>query len=259
MNYGFIKPVIIKEHRIFGSSVTSYKIHKEDGNWENDLAPKEIQNEFLETYNCTSYNTLSQIETYMKGVFGISVDYSDRWLGIIAGTRPPGNDPSRIYDAIRKYGLVPDHMLPSTPDITTIEEYYSFKGGDKDACYAEGQKWLEKWNFEHDWVFQGNYSIEKKINKMKLALKMSPLALAVYAWAQDQKGNYIRINDDNHWTNCYNIDQLLKIMDSYEPPKKDVDMEIYFCKMISISKIESSKKKENWLTRLLDLIKKLWQ
>lgn len=255
--YGFIKPTITREHYIFGASPVPFVVRKEDGNWFNSLPVKELQNTNFEKYNCTSYKTLDQIETYMLKVFGEKVNYSDRWLGIIAGTKPPGNDPQVVYEAIRKYGLIPEEMLPADANLANIGEYYSFKGADKEACYREGRKWLEKWDFYHEWVFGDGYTWEERIHNMKLAIKTSPLAVAVYAWAIDDRGVYVKMADENHWTTIYSIEEFQKVFDSYEPVLKDVDQEINFCKRIYMERkplVELSTVKLNLWQRIIKWI-----
>lgn len=263
MNYGFIKPKIDSTHYVLGGSPVPMKVIQEDGNWETAMVQKDIQRLSFDTYNCTSFGTLKQIQTYLSCVFGDYTNYSDRWVGIIAGTKPPGNDPQKVYEAIRKYGLIPEEMLPFSEDLTSVEEYYSFKGADKEACYAEGLKWLEKYTLLHEWVFSPDQPLDEKINNMKVALKYSPLCLAVYAWAQDEKGVYIRLGDDTHWTFMYSYDDLERIMDSYEPLLKGADQEIFYCKRIHIEikkpsvtiKLTLWQKILNWLSKQFNLIK----
>lgn len=260
---GFIKPQIDHTHYMLGSSPVPLKVIRENGDWSLYLPEKELQNIKFETYNCTSFNTLNQIEVYMKAVFGETVNYSDRWLGIIAGTKEPGNDPHVVMEAIRKHGLIPESMLPDDPKLASIDEYYSFMGADEAKCRAEGQRWLEKWDFKHEWVFSPDQPQEEKINNMKVALKYSPLALAVYAWAEDAHGVYIRLGDDCHWTMVYSYDDLQRVFDSYEPVLKDMNEAIFYCKRTHIER----KKKDtpstltfwqkfiNWLKHETDLFR----
>lgn len=208
------------------------------GDWESSLTLREVQNQPFETYNCTGFNTLHQIQTYMKLVFGITANYSDRWLGIIAGTKPPGNDPQVVFEAIRKYGLVLEETLPFSDDLNGTDDYYSFKGADEAACRAEGLKWLEKFSFNHEWVVKPGMKLPDIITAMKSALTTSPLTFAVFAWGQDGDGLYVKEGEENHWTLCYRIDQLVKVIqkvyDSYDPTMKDVCQQIDFCKRIYI-------------------------
>lgn len=232
---GFIAPKIEREHHVLGGSGDIFPVICADGIW-NDMPLKEYQMKKFETYNCTSFNTLNQIEAYIYKVFGETVNYSDRWLGIIAGTKPPGNDPHIVMEAIRQYGLIPEEMLPWSDDLQNVEEYYSFKGGDGETCYEEGRRWLEKWDFKHKWAFDSNQPNDEKENNLKVSLGICPPTLAVYAWATDERGVYVRKGYDTHWTMMRAFTDFKKIFDSYEPVDKDVDQEIYFCKIICLKK-----------------------
>ena len=153
-------------------------------------------------------------------------------------------------------------MLSFSNDIKNVDDYYSFKGGNKELCYAEGKRWLSKYNFKHEWVFDQNQPLSEKINNMKIALKYSPLAIAVYAWFVDDRGIYIRMGQDTHWTSQIAYKDNMKIFDSYSPVEKIVDQEIYFCKRIHIDKIVTSntiklpiwQRLLKWLQKQLNII-----
>lgn len=248
MKYDFIKPKIEPKHFILGQGNVPFNIINPERDWSNDLPKDEIQQiKGLETYNCTAFNTLKQIQMYEKFAFHQDNNYSERWLGIIAGTEPPGNDPHIVYEAIRKYGLIPDSMLPFSDDITTIEDYYSFKGGNKDACYEAGIKWLETKNFFHEWVFDPNVNLstEQKKDALKTALYSSPICLAVYAWIQNDKGIYIKLGEENHWTCMSKFDEYQNIIDSYNPTHKLADQDIIYAKRIYIQIKSATKIKDN--------------
>ncbi len=254
---GFIKPTIEKDHYILGVSSLPFVINEPTGNWGVDLPIKEYQSKpGLETYNCTGFNTLNQIEAYMFKVFGEKVNYSDRWVGIISGTSAElgGNDPQMVCEAIRKCGLIPESMLPFSDEITSTGEYYSFKGADEQACRAEAQKWLEKWEFYHEWVFSQGQASDEKIHNMKVALKSSPLTMAVYAWAQDERGVFVKLGYENHWTCLYAIEDFQKVFDSYDPTDKNVEQDINFCKRIYIKK----KEKNTPVAPIIESRRSLW-
>ena len=258
MNYtGYIQSTITPEHYVLGGLAVPTKVVRSNGNWSFGLPEVEYQNRTtFDTFNCTGFNTLNQIETYMRVVFGGDYNYSDRWVGIIAGTRPPGNDPQTVYEAIRKHGLIPEEMLPFDADLSSVEEYYSFKHVNEAECRAEGQRWLQKYDLLHEWVFSIDQPWDEKKNNMKVALKYSPLALAVYAWTQDEKGVYIRLGNDCHWTFCYNYDDLQRIFDSYDPALKPVDQEIFYCKRIHID-LKTQIKQSWWQTFITNLFRYL--
>lgn len=255
---GFVPPpegILPKDWVLGSSNASPFPVVREDGNWESVLPQNEKQNVFdIETYNCTGFNTLNAIEILLSHKYGDTTNYSDRWLGIIAGTKAPGNDPQKVAEAIREYGLIPESMLPFTNDIKTVDEYYSFKGltqSQIDACYAEGRKWLEKYTFNHKWVYGENQPLEEKINNMKIGLKSSPLGIAVYAWASDARDVYIAMGSPNHWTCVYDIEKFLKVIDTYEPFRKLVEQNIIYCKMYSIVKKEEVQEQLNAIEKIL--------
>src|SRR3990167_8332724 len=143
---GFIPPIIDSTNWVLGASNTpSFPVLQENGDWTEYLPDGESQNiRGIETYGCTSFGTLNPIEILIYELTGERVNYSDRWVGIIAGTKAPGNDPHKVAEAIREYGLIPESMLPFSDDLQNIDEYYSFKGltpAQIEECYAEGRKW----------------------------------------------------------------------------------------------------------------------
>ena len=66
----------------------------------------------LETMNCTVYGTLNAIETMISRIFHVEPNYSERFIGVLAGTTQGGNSPHKVAETIRKAGLVPDSALP---------------------------------------------------------------------------------------------------------------------------------------------------
>lgn len=257
INYGgFIEPLFEREAYFLGSSPVPKKVLQPNGDWTDSLPVGEHQNKRgIETSNCTAFGATDEIEQYEFKAFGEKNEYSDRWVGIISGTTSRGNDPQKVYEAIRKYGLIPEEMLPFSDDIQTVEEYYSFKGADKDACYREGQRWLERKDFKHEWVFDPSQPWEEKLNNIKVALKYSPLAVAVSAWTQDNRGVYVRFGVDNHWTTLYKFEDYEHFKDSYEPFIKLGDMELRYCKRIHIEKKSTPEQKKSWLDALTQFFK----
>jgi hypothetical protein len=233
---GFIAPEITADQYIFGAGNVPLKVIQEDGNWGPILPIEENQNiRNIETYNCTAFGTTNAIELLMYKLTGQRFNYSDRFVGLMAGTKNPGNDPHKVAEAIRKYGLIPEEMMPFGDDINTIDEYYSWKGVDKEACLRAGREWLATYEFKHEWTFTPGMPILEQINNMKVALKGSPQGVAVYAWASDARDVYYSLGSPNHWTTIYNVEQFIEIFDSYTPFRKKVDQSILYCKRYSIT------------------------
>ncbi len=247
-SYGYIKPVIESDHYILGGGQLPQVILQPDGQWDNFLPEDEYQNIPFETDNCTGFGTTNAIENLMFKVFGTRLNYSDRALGVFAGTCPPGADPHAICETARKQGLVPESLLPFS-NLQNVDEYYSFKGADEKTVRDAGSEWLQNFDFGHEWVFNSNSGItqEERVNNMKIALKYSPLCASVYAWAMGPDGMYIDIGEENHWIMIYGFtDKAWKIFDSYDNTHKLYDMAntINFCKRFHIEKKDPEETKK---------------
>ena len=234
-----------------------------DGDWTKVPIEKEEQNKKFETWNCTSFNTLSQIEKMEYVITGKVVNYSDRWLGIMAGTRPPGNDPHRVCEAIRNHGLIPEEMLPWSDDLQNVDEYYSWKGGDREACVKAGQEWLKKWEFLHEWLFDFNAPLDVKLSRLSWSLLRCPPSMSVTAW-ELKDGLYVDSGGvNNHWT-CKDgelINVHHKCRDSYLVDGSDLKL-IAWKHNIYMAKRYYMKPKErvvaiNWIQKLLNMLREM--
>lgn len=257
---GFIAPIDDGTHWKLGVSGLPYVTLQSDGDWTADLTIGEYQNKRgIETYNCVGFNTLKCIQELIWKQYGIKVNFSDRWVGIIAGTSAEkgGNDPHTVAEAIRKNGLIPEEMLPFSDDLKDAQEYYSFKGADEKACREEGKKWLETYGFGHEDVFTPSQPKDEKINNMMVALKSSPLGISVYAWTTNDKGIYISIGQPNHWTSVRNQKDITGVFDSYDPFLKSVDQDYLYCKRYSITKkkVELPQEQVSRFQRIINAIK----
>jgi len=240
-NKGFLPDVFLAEDYVFGASNVPKLVLRPNADWS-DLVDKEIQNANFETYNCTSFNTLSSVEKMIFVITGETVNYSDRWLGIVAGTKPPGNSPHIVAEAIRKHGLIPEEMLPFSKDLQNVDEYYSFKGADEKACREAGKKWLDKFEFFHEWVFTPGTSLEVRIKNMKESLTLCPPSISVTAWYKEN-GVYVdKSLSNNHWTNYVHFlnNNFWVVNDSYEEESSTIkhlawDHSILFCKRYHIA------------------------
>lgn len=207
MNHGYLTEFAKDlQAYISGQAKIPYVAFEPDHNWNQDLVRFENQSiPGLETYNCTGFAATTQIEILEKRLYNIEKNYSDRWVGIIAGTHEGGNDPHIVYEAIRKYGLIPESMLPWDDSIKTLEDYYSFKGGNRDVCYAEGQRWLERYEFKHEWLWDTQPSNFLEI--VTSAMQTCPVALSCTAFYFDPATNTYTDNGlkNNHWDLGVNV------------------------------------------------------
>lgn len=255
MDTGFIKPKIEEKHFVLGASPLTQKVLQPNGQWLEFLPPFEPQQKQFETSNCSSFNTLKPLEILLRKLTLFDDNYSDRFLGIMAGTFPPGNDPHVVCEAIRKTGLIEEPLLPFSDDLEDVTEYYSFKGGDVTLCKAKGIEWTRTWNFGHEWL---------KPKDMKQALRFSPLAVAVVAW-QKNKYYYKRPEqDDNHWTAIvgYKENEYWIVYDSYMEGGSAIkylewNYPFVYIKRFHLAVQPEITEKINWIKQTLLALKKL--
>lgn len=231
---GYVEPVIKDEDYISGGEKSiGNKLGiadppiKEDGQWDNFIPSEEVQIKNYDTFGCTVWGTNNQIEILEKKVFGGDPNYSDRALYIMANVNPPGIDPHVIYEVVRKQGVLPEMDLPWNDDLKTLEQYDLPNPLPQDLI-NKAKGWLIKYNFRHEYLprnFQG--WIDSAI--MKEALRRSPLAAAVYAWAFDGE-KYVRAGQDTHWVTIYGYynNGDWKCFDSYPPFQKRLDKDFGF-------------------------------
>lgn len=255
---GWVEPVIKDEDYIFGSSPIPDEIMRADGQWEPFLPSEEVQAKEFETDGCTVFGATNQIETYEQEKFGGNPNYSDRAGYIMANIKPPGADPQVIYEVVRKQGLLNESDLPWSQDIKTLEQYASPKPLPQ-RLLDMAFEWLQKRIFKHEWLPRGadGYVPDEVI---KEALKRSPIAVSVYAWAFDGQ-KYLRLGSDTHWTNLTGTYENgdWKCFDSYPPYQKRLDKNFGFryAKRIWIGEGLAPEQRVSIIQRLIELYKQL--
>lgn len=249
--------VIESDHYLLGGGFIGTKEINPLGDWEKFLPKQELQNiNGVETYDCTAFGTNNAIETLLKFSFYIDPNLSDRFVGIMAGTKATGNSPHTVAESIRKNGEIDEEELPFGPDILTFTDFYSFKGADQTRCKNLGLQWLKNWLLQHEWVFNGG-TIASKNALISQALKRSPVAMSVAAWdVPDAQGINHQSWPDNHWVCCYGeTPTAWKIFDSYDSTHKlySKESDIAMAKLYWITKLNPANTKT-----FLDYITMIW-
>ena len=256
INDGYIAPKIKPEDYILGSGQVPQEILQENGQWTDYYVVEEIQKKNFDTFNCTGFNTTTPLEIQLLRRGEIK-NFSDRGLGIFAGTFPPGNDPHTVAEAVRKQGLFNEQLLPFSQQLENVKEYYSYKGGDKALCKTEAKKFKENYFFKHDYLRATSGNVSKET--LKEALRYAPLAIAVFAWAK-RGGKYFRPENkaDTHWTTLigYKERDHWIVFDSYSPFVKylEWDFPISVAKRYYIRKRTKEEMLE-YLKKQLNLLK----
>lgn len=258
MNFGLKQEPRELSAYIFGSSLLPIIPYREDGDWEDALPKYEPQAEKYETNGCTVWGTQNQIETFYNGLYGIEPNYAERFNYLLTPVNPrSGADPQRVYENIRKVGLINNRYLP-IPD--TLEEFLD-EDDITERMYRTGSRWLEKNELKHEWLWTlPPKTTAERLEVMKFALRSSPLGVSVSAWFRGSNGKYIDNGlRNNHWCICYKIDdEGIHVFDSYDHSKKILDPNHYIhrAKRIWINKKQRRAMKKH--VRLLeDILKNL--
>jgi hypothetical protein len=208
--------------------------------------------------NCTVYGTLNCLETLFKRLYGKEINKSERYIGIMAKTSPGGNSPHKVIEEIRsEAGLIDECLLPFDDTINIWEEYYS-PDPMTEKYKKEGKKFLDNFEIRHEWVFQEGEKNKK--NKLKDALKCSPLGVSVLGWEEGEDGLFTKEKGelDNHWVELYGYEEgkFWKVFDHYDDTYKKLtwDYDFGMAKRYYLKELEL---KKNWLIELLEKIKNL--
>jgi len=252
MNYGF-NPRDVKIDPLdwkFGS-MSDRTVLEIEGQWDNYLPVFEHQADKYETYGCTVWGSLNQVETYLNRVFDFQPNYSDRYNYNIVGINPPGSNPHKALESIRKQGVIEESVLPY-PD--TLGEFITPRPM-SEKYLSMGQKW--GYELVHEWVISRDQS--KMKGKIIDALKYSPVAIGVTAWYLED-GVYIDKGEDNtHWTLCYGYHVLedgtyLKVFDSYDNSIKTLHKD-HFISLAKRIYIRQRTKEMSFIERLCNLFR----
>ena len=224
-NFGYIKPEADERDYIFGGASKISGEPLTDGHWLPFIPDNEIQrNDWIDSYNCTAYGTSNCLEVLFKRVFNEIINFSDRFIGIIADTKPPGNSPKVVIDAVRKQGLIREDSLPFSYNINSIQDYYSPKPPTS-ILTKEAEQFLSDHGVGYELVK------DTSPEGLKEALKFSPLGIAVKAWSfKDDLYYFPPEADFNHWT-ClldYVDGKHWIVFDSYPPFIKNIAWDTKF-------------------------------
>ena len=230
--YGFIPPVIVPEDYWLGSGKLGSVVLNEKGDWREVLPELEIQRINFEPSACVSFGTLSALEILHRFFYGIEPNYSDRFLAKASDTNPnEGNTPKKVSETLRHFGSVPEEEWPMTQ---TLEEYYKEI---PQKLLDMGIGWLKKFEWGYEWTSKEN---------LKSALQRSPVGVAVSAWRQNDKGEYIYFGSWNHWCVLVAYDEQDRpiIWDSYDAGLKTLvkDYDFGFPQLYLLKKKEETAK-----------------
>src|SRR3990167_4802380 len=192
-NYG-LDPIATEasmtpEDYVFGDNkledrFASLTVIRPDGQWDAYLPPYEEQSfSWGDTFHCTVFGTENAIQMLAKAKYDYVEEFTERYLGVLAGITQQGGSPHTVAEKWRSYGNLAYQFLP----FEGVGSWREFNSPNPmtQALVAEGRRWLTKFSIGHDWIRDFSPAIIKE------ALKYSPLGVGVYAWPPpDSNGIY---------------------------------------------------------------------
>lgn len=266
INDGFIAPEIIEEEEyVLGAGQVIQDPLMENANWSESLPDNEAQfTPEFDSKACVTFVILNCIEILLKTKFGLTKNFSERYVGILADNTPRGNTPQRVAETIRRTaGLILQEELELDSSIRSWEEFHQPKPM-RTSLLRLGQEWLQNWEFKHEWLWRGNIPLEQKQFLMKTALSVSPLGVSVYAWARNpETGLYEKPEGakDGHFCTVYGYVEGKKwlVLDHYPPFLKELDWNFNFEYGKRFALYKRVKGQQTWYQKLLAFISRiLW-
>jgi hypothetical protein len=236
MKYGYLVERVLdpRDWSFGGVSGITNDVLVVDGQWDLWIPPLEVQtNEYLETMACVSFATENCIETILNRKYSLDMNYSDRALAKMSDTKRTGNSMSKVAETARE-GLLMEYQWPF--EGKTWEEFYKEIPSE---IKVKTNDFTDEFEVQWEWVFS------QDPERIKEALKYSPLAVAVYAWESPIDGLYPRSEKpQNHLVTLYGYDdgRCWRIYDSYKNCYKNLAWNFNFGAKMKFNLIRKSEK-----------------
>lgn len=248
-NYGFKPPEPDSRDYRFGGATKLRGAPLSDGHWSKYAPTAEYQSERnFDTFGCTLYGTQNCLKFLFKFLFNENRDWSERYLAVLADSKPDGNDPKKIIETARTKGLIPDGFLPFNDDINSFVAWASPKPM-TEPYLTEGRKFLDLFKLGYEWV---------NPKDMKEALKYSPLGVSVAAWYErDEKFYFPQGVPHNHWTCLFDYveNAYWLVFDSYDQTVKKIEWNASFIYVMRYSVVENNDL--SILQQIINFLKKI--
>lgn len=220
-NFGFINRIIEEVDYLFGNTNITRTVLQPNGQWFDYLPEYECQNIKFETTGCSLFSATNCVEILLKRQFGISENYSERYLYNLIPIRPPGGDPHIVAESIRKFGLIKQEILPM---VDTFEEYITPTPMTQEFINL-GKNWLKSHWFKHEYLWKNEPNLKKRNKILKNALQYSPVIVSVTAWIAENDVYRDYGQPNNHLCVCigYEDDNFI-VFDSYDHSIKKLDI-----------------------------------
>ena len=267
-NYGFQYPVIDekKDYVLGAERSTPFEVINESGGWNDKLVIGETQIKKEDVNGCTNWACLNQLEVLLNFLFGTMTNWSERFQAVVSEQTREGNDPARVFESIRKLGVIEESKLPFTDEMN-FQTYLSPKPMTENYL-KDAKKFLEDYDYKHEYIYTPNTPLVEKQKLLLQSLKRSPVAVSVYAWQMGANGMYVKPQGakDTHFTLLINAKkgEWWEVFDSYPESEGDFikrlewNFEMDIAKGIFVRKFtDEEKRKLSFFEQILAAIAKM--
>jgi hypothetical protein len=215
----------------------------DSGNWNPFVLLDEWQaTPYFDTMACVSFSALNCVEAqanYLLQMGKISAEnklklkqwgfldefdrfnFSDRFTAYMSGTTKQGNYMHKVWDSIRKDGLLPEndwtYEMRSHDSKFNWDDYYKDPGQERKD---KAKKILEILDIKYEWVTSGASEMNQTIRDVMASnLKQAPLHIAsatCWPWNTTEIIKNCGSKVTTHATMIYNIEQINKWFDCYD-------------------------------------------
>ena len=145
----------------------------------------------LDLMACVTFSGLNILEMIYFFMTGTRRNFADRFNAFLSGTTVNGNWLWKVGDSFRKDGLVDEIEWPTPSANPTWEEYYIPPTID---TINKGKKFLEDWTINYEFI-------DFSRDSLLYHIKQSPIQVVI----------------PGHAVALFNVGQVYKYFDSYEP------------------------------------------
>lgn len=190
------------------------EILQPNGQWDEYLPEVEVQRSpIADTMSCVTFSALNCIEVYYNKKYGVDINLSDRFTAIMSGTSKRGNTMKAVAESIRSDGVVIEEDLSWNKEADpTWDDYHGIEISE--SLKQKALNNLLHLDIRYEWVRFGD------LQGAMEALKYGPISIAIYAYGENIKGIYQRVDGKyaNHVLTLYGYKEgkYWKVFDHYE-------------------------------------------
>jgi hypothetical protein len=139
INTGLIPELPQERDWVFGGAtgaVNNTILFPTGHGWFTIQRPGETQrNSNFDTFSCVTFASLKALSYYLKKVYNLEVDFSERFTAVMSGTAPgQGNTIRNVLESIRNDGFLEEVDCPFTEDMTQSQYYAPISQALKDKA-----------------------------------------------------------------------------------------------------------------------------